>query len=280
MKSAENIYIKTKDFLLTGEEFSLIENKERDLLKTIPVPKNLAHYYQSENYISHTDSKKSFFDKAYQFVKNISQNQKVSLIKKLNKGEGALLDIGSGTGDFLVAAKNKNWKVQGVEPDQKARQLAEEKGVHVEELLQNVHQENFDVITLWHVLEHVQDLETHILEIKKRLKPGGTLIVAVPNYKSKDAKHYKHFWAAFDVPRHLWHFSKTSIRRIFENHNFQLIKTKPMWFDAFYVSLLSEKYKTGKVNWFKAVWHGSRSNLSGIFTKEYSSHIYVLKNLK
>ncbi len=277
MKSTVNSYIKTKDFLLSGEEFTLVANEEKDLLKTIPVPENVSDYYKSENYISHTDSNKSFFDKAYQLVKKVSLSQKESLIKKLNKGEGLLLDIGSGTGDFLVYAKSKNWNVQGVEPGEKARQLSEKKGIIVNEFLQDVEEMQFDVITLWHVLEHVEDYDAYILEIKKRLKPGGTLIVAVPNFKSNDALHYKEHWAAFDVPRHLWHFSKNSIERIFTPHHFKLIQTKPMWFDAFYVSLLSEKYKTGKANWIKAIWHGTHSNLSGIFTKEYSSHIYILK---
>lgn len=263
--------------MLSGEEFTLIENEEKDLLKTAPVPKNLVEYYQSENYISHTDSSKSLFDKAYQFVKKVSLSQKTSLIKNLNQGEGSLLDIGSGTGDFLVYAKSKHWNVQGVEPGEKARQLSEKKGIVANEFLQDVEEKYFDIITLWHVLEHVEDFESYILEIKKRLKPDGALIVAVPNFKSKDALHYKQFWAAFDVPRHLWHFSKSAIERIFTPHHFKLIQIKPMWFDAFYVSLLSEKYKTGKSNWIKAIWQGSLSNLSGIFTKEYSSHIYVLR---
>lgn len=277
MKSSEIIYIKTKDFLVSGEEFALVENKEKDLLKTIPVPEKVLDYYQSENYISHTDSNKSLFDKAYQFVKKVTLSQKLSLINKLNKGEGALLDIGSGTGDFLAYAKSKKWSAQGVEPGEKARQLSEKKGVFVNEFLQDVEEKYFDVITLWHVLEHVENYEAYIEEIRKRLKPDGSLLVAVPNFKSKDARHYKQHWAAFDVPRHLWHFSKSSIERIFILHDFKLIQTKPMWFDAFYVSMLSEKYKTGKSNWIKAIWHGSLSNLSGIFTKEYSSHIYVLR---
>lgn len=277
MKSKEKFYIKTKDFLLSGEEFTLVENTERDLLQTIPVPENLSDYYQSENYISHTDSNKTLFDKAYQLVKKIALSQKLSLVKKMNKGEGSVMDIGSGTGDFLAFAKNKNWNVLGVEPVEKARQLSEKKGIVVNEYLHEVEDKNFDVITLWHVLEHVEDIEAYILEIKRRLKPGGTLIVAVPNFKSKDALHYKEHWAAFDVPRHLWHFSESSIKRIFLKYQFKLIQTKPMWFDAFYVSLLSEKYKTGNANWIKAIWYGSLSNLSGIFTKEYSSHIYILK---
>jgi len=136
----------------------------------------------------------------------------------------------------------------------------------------------FDIITLWHVLEHVSDLDAQIKELKRLLKPKGYLIIAVPNYKSYDADHYKTFWAAYDVPRHLWHFSKNAIQSIFGKFNFILEKTLPMKFDSFYVSLLSEKYKTGKMNYLKAFRIGLRSNIKAKRTGEYSSLIYVLRN--
>ncbi len=279
LNSSKKKHLKIKDYLVSGEEFTLVENEFGDLLQTKPVPEieKLPEYYKSEKYISHTDTKKSFTEKVYHFVKGIALKQKVSLISSLNKGSGKLLDIGSGTGDFLVTAKENNWDVFGIEPNQDARILSEKKGVKVLKDLNEVSETNFDVITLWHVLEHVPDLENYIQQISSRLKPTGTLIVAVPNFKSKDAKHYNEFWAAYDVPRHLWHFSKTGIERLFSKHDFQLIKTKPMWFDAFYVSLLSEKYKTGKSNWVKAIFMGLYSNFSGLSTKEYSSHIYIIK---
>lgn len=282
LNSSKKIILKVKDHLVSGEEFTLVENEFEDLLQTIPAPEleKLPDYYKSEKYISHTDTKKSFIEKVYHSVKAISLKQKVSLITSLNKSAGKLLDIGSGTGDFLVTAKEKNWEVFGVEPSHDARALSEQKGVKVSTELKEITETNFDVITLWHVLEHVPDLENYIQEIATRLKSTGTLIVAVPNFKSKDAKHYKEFWAAYDVPRHLWHFSKPGIKRLFSKHDFQLIKTKPMWFDAFYVSLLSEKYKTGKSNWFKAIFIGALSNLAALATKECSSHIYVLKKNK
>ncbi len=279
LNSTKITHIKTKDFLVSGETFTLVKNEFGDLLQTTPVPdlNKLPEYYKSENYISHTDTKKSFTEKVYHFVKGIALKQKVSLITKLNQSSGKLLDIGSGTGDFLATAKQKNWTVFGVEPSKDARALSEKKGIYVSEELTGIDEMEFDVITLWHVLEHVPDLENYIQEISKRLKSSGTLIVAVPNFKSQDAKHYKEFWAAYDVPRHLWHFSRPGIERLFSNHYFKLIKTKPMWFDAFYVSLLSEKYKTGKSNWINAIVMGLKSNLSGMNTKEYSSHIYILK---
>lgn len=284
MKINSKIYLKTKDFLVSGEEFSLLYDEDFDMLVTHPQPENeqLSAYYKSEFYISHTDSRTSFTDRIYQLVKNFALRGKIRLIEKQNKGTRfpltrKLLDIGCGTGDFLVKAKQKEWQVFGVEPNEQARELSKLKGIFVEEKLQNIQEGNFDVITLWHVLEHLPDLEAQIEIISQKLKPNGTLVVAVPNFKSFDAKHYKTYWAAYDVPRHLWHFSKEAVKRIFSKHRFELVKTKPMWFDAFYVSLLSEKYKTGKSNFFKAFWVGLRSNFSGMVSKEYSSHIYILK---
>lgn len=279
MNPLNNLYIRTKDFLVSGEEFNLVANSKKDFLETTPKPnqEELPKYYKSEAYISHTDTKNDFFDKVYHTVKGVALKQKLALIFKENKGVGKLLDIGCGTGEFLRTAKQKKWDVYGVEPNEDARILSEKKGVTVLKELQEVTQKNFDVITLWHVLEHVPDLETYILQISKLLKPSGTLIVAVPNFKSWDAKHYQNFWAAYDVPRHLWHFSKTSIKTLFSQYQFRVVKIKPMLFDAFYVSLLSEKYKIGKNNWGKAIYFGCCSNISGMFTKEFSSHIYVLK---
>ena len=135
----------------------------------------------------------------------------------------------------------------------------------------------YQVITLWHVLEHLPELKENIGRLASLLKEEGTLIVAVPNYKSFDAKYYNAYWAAYDVPRHLWHFSRHSIQRLFQEHNLEVVETRPMWFDAFYVSLLSETYKKSKAKWIKAFFIGLWSNLRGLVTKEYSSHIYILK---
>ncbi|MCY1240886.1 Methyltransferase domain protein [compost metagenome] len=133
---------------------------------------------------------------------------------------------------------------------------------------------------MWHVLEHVPNLEDQIKELKRLLKPNGSIIIAVPNFKSYDANHYKEFWAAYDVPRHLWHFSKTAIHKLFQKENIELVKILPMKFDSFYVSLLSEKYKTGKMNFVKAFFVGLKSNWKAKRNFEYSSHIYVLKSAK
>ena len=270
-------YLKTKDYSISQEDFQLLLNEELDMLVTSPQPENLEKYYKSETYISHTDSKKTLIDKLYQIVKRYSLKKKVSLLNSFLTSEKTLLDIGAGTGDFLVAAKKQDWKAQGIEPNSFARNKANEKGVVLFTDLKEVANKKFDVITLWHVLEHLPDLENQIKTIVSLLKEKGTLVIAVPNFKSYDANYYGNFWAAFDVPRHLWHFSRNSIERIFANHKMQLLKTKPMLFDSFYVSLLSEKYKSGKQNFIRAFWIGLKSNIRANRSKEYASHIYILK---
>ena len=240
--------------------------------------RKLPSYYESEDYISHTDSKRTLFEKLYHLVKTNALKNKVALITKENPKKGSLLDIGAGTGDFLTQAKNAGWNCVGIEPNEKAKNISISKGVSFTNTLEELENNSFDVITMWHVLEHVPDLEYQIKTLKRLLKPNGTIIIAVPNFKSFDANHYKSFWAAYDVPRHLWHFSKISIQKLFSKESLQLKKVKPMWFDSFYVCLLSEKYKTGKMNFIKGFFYGFLSNCSGIFKKEFSSHIYVIKN--
>ncbi|WP_348718293.1 class I SAM-dependent methyltransferase [Tenacibaculum sp. 190130A14a] len=265
------------DYTVSKESYEVMYNQTYDLLVTSPVPSNLDKYYQSELYISHTDSKKTLFDKIYQLVKNYSLKKKLKLINSFNTQEKDILDIGAGTGDFLKTCVNDNWNITGVEPSKKARTIALEKDINLEEKLTDIENKKFDVITLWHVLEHVPNLFEYIEVLKELLKPNGKLIIAVPNYKSYDAIYYKEHWAAFDVPRHLWHFSKKSIQKIFSQYGFQLENILPMKFDSYYVSLLSEKYKTGKSNPIKAFYLGFKSNLKAKKTKEYSSHIYILK---
>ncbi|MFD2588061.1 class I SAM-dependent methyltransferase [Croceitalea marina] len=270
-------YLKTKDYSVSQEEFELRHDEERDMLVTFPEPKDLEKYYESEAYISHTDSKKTLVDKLYQIVKSYSLKKKVSLLNSFNSSEKTLLDIGAGTGDFLVVAKNHGWQIEGVEPNTNARARAKEKGIHLHSNLEQLKSKSFEVITLWHVLEHLPNLEKQIKDIVSFLDENGTMVIAVPNFKSYDAKYYGNFWAAFDVPRHLWHFSKKSIEQLFKPHGLQLIESKPMLFDSFYVSLLSEKYKSGRQRMIKAFWIGLKSNLKANGSKEYSSHIYILK---
>lgn len=273
-------FLKVKDYSVSQETFDLYYDETLDMMITHPQPglDVLGKYYESADYISHTDSKRSIFEKAYHFVKGIALKNKLNLINTYQPSKGLILDIGAGTGEFLSVAQNDGWKTIGVEPSEKAKGIAKSKGVAFVENTAELENYSCDVISMWHVLEHVPDLDAQIKELKRLLKPNGTLIVAVPNFKSFDANHYGKFWAAYDVPIHFWHFSKTAIEKLFAKENLKLEKVLPMKFDSFYVSLLSEKYKTGKMNYFKAVWIGLQSNWKARQKMEYSSHIYILKN--
>ncbi|MDH6602265.1 2-polyprenyl-3-methyl-5-hydroxy-6-metoxy-1,4-benzoquinol methylase [Myroides gitamensis] len=271
-------FLAVKDYTVSQEIFSLYYNRAYDLLLTDPIPPKeiLGNYYQSENYISHTDGKRNLFERLYQGVKKIALRKKVDLLFKQNNTVGSLLDIGCGTGDFLVEAKKRGWTTTGFEPNDKASELATKKGITIAKQLSDLPDHSFDVITLWHVLEHIPNLEEQIIALRRLLKPEGKLILAVPNYKSYDAMHYKEYWAAFDVPRHIWHFSQKSIATIFAQFDFKVDELQPMLFDSFYVSLLSEEYKNGKKNWIKAFFVGLRSNVEARNSMEYSSLIYCL----
>ena len=280
MSFQNNIFFqKVRDYSVSKEIFELHHNPEYDLLITFPKPSldKLPSYYESEDYISHTDGKRSLFERMYHLIKNIALKNKLKLIN-VQSTKGRLLDIGAGTGDFLVVAKNDGWQTSGVEPSEKAKTIAINKGVNFVANISDLEDHSFDVITMWHVLEHVPNLDEYIIDLKRLLKPNGTILIAVPNFKSFDANYYGRFWAAFDVPRHIWHFSKTAIEKLFAEKKMKLVEVLPMKFDSFYVSLLSEKYKTGKMNFIKAFFVGLKSNTSGKQTKEYSSHIYVIKN--
>ncbi|MGK0412955.1 MAG: 2-polyprenyl-3-methyl-5-hydroxy-6-metoxy-1,4-benzoquinol methylase [Polaribacter sp.] len=270
-------FLDCKDYTVSSEIYQIKKNVIFDMLVTLPVPKNLAAYYKSENYISHTDSNKSLLDKVYQAVKNITLKRKLKLINSFTTSSKNILDVGAGTGDFLSVCKNNSWNVFGTEPSLDARNIAEQKGIILNEDLSEVQNQKFDVITLWHVLEHVGNLQEYILALHTLLSENGRLLIAVPNFKSDDSKYYKEHWAAFDVPRHLWHFSQTAISKLFSEVNMVVTKTIPMKFDAYYVALLSEKYKTGKMNPIQSFYRGCISNWRAKKTNEYSSLIYVLK---
>ncbi|MEY8849475.1 class I SAM-dependent methyltransferase [Psychroserpens sp. XS_ASV72] len=275
-------YLTVKDYSVSGELFQLLYNEELDLLETSPRPssEDLGKYYNTEDYISHTDSKRNLFEKVYHLVRATTLKRKRKLINSFKTEEKKLLDVGCGTGDFLSLCKQNEWQVVGIEPNVDARNIANQKvnsNIYDIDRLEAFEQNSFDVITLWHVLEHLPNLEAHLLIFKRLLKPNGKLVIAVPNYKSFDAAYYKEFWAAYDVPRHLWHFSKKSINKLVSKEGLVVEKILPMKYDAFYVSLLSEKYKKGFMNPLKAFWIGLRSNLKARGSGEYSSLIYIIK---
>jgi 2-polyprenyl-3-methyl-5-hydroxy-6-metoxy-1,4-benzoquinol methylase len=274
----QELFMNSIDYSVSKEAFSIVCCKSCGFHFTSPIPDeaSIGSYYKSESYVSHSSSKKGVINRIYHWVRWYSLRRKVSLINSLSK-EKSVLDIGAGTGHFLKQAKKAGWKVTGLEPDSDARNLA--KSVNDVDLLDqqslySLENESFDVITMWHVLEHVYHLKKDVLRITELLKPEGTLVVAVPNMDSYDAKHYKEYWAAFDLPIHLYHFTQKDIISLFDRYSFELVETRPMIFDAFYVSMLSEKYRNG--NMLKGVMTGLKSNWRA---KEatYSSQIYILR---
>lgn len=264
-----------------GELFSIKECEGCKFWVTSPRPDNdeLGKYYDPENYISHSNSSKTLMDKAYQVVRNYSLKKKVKLINRINAGTGKLLDYGAGTGHFLLAAKNSGWEVQGVEVSEDARKVALEEnklGLMAPENLV-VEKSSFSVITLWHVLEHLPNLNDQLQKFYDCLDQNGKLVIAVPNHESSDSKHYKSRWAALDVPLHLWHFKKSNMKTLAEKHGFRIKEIINMPFDSFYVSLLSENIDSKNGSVVKAVWNGLQSNLKGNSDKNMSSLIYILQ---
>lgn len=247
----------------------------------VPDAQGILPYYQSETYISHTNTSKGLINGLYQFIRRITTRRKRKLIRRYTgKRRGDLLDLGSGTGNFARAMKVAGWKVTGLEPDREARAIARQlNDIELDDIerFYEMHAASFDAITLWHVLEHVHELHPYVQQLKKLLKPDGRLFIAVPNYRSKDAAVYGEYWAAYDVPRHLYHFSPASMEFLLRQNGLRLEKVKPMWYDSFYISLLSSKYKHGKANLFTAGWNGLTSNFNALRdTRRCSSVIYIV----
>ncbi|MBL7932104.1 MAG: class I SAM-dependent methyltransferase [Bacteroidia bacterium] len=276
-------FITCKDYTVSKENFQIASCTSCGFKFTNPIPdiSKLGDYYKSEDYISHSNTKQGIISKLYHAVRNYTLKGKLKLISEY-VSRGTLLDYGCGTGMFLKVCQDAGWKVQGMEPDAGARRIASEMKVKTyadkSELAPVLGERSVDIITLWHVLEHVTDLEDTLTFFKSRLSKNGALMIAVPNHNSFDAKHYKEFWAAYDVPRHLYHFEPKTISKLLAQHGFVLEKIVPMKFDSFYVSMLSEKYKTGSIRYLNAFINGLKSNLKAGSEMNYSSIIYVFRH--
>lgn len=276
-------FLVCKDYTVSQESFNIVSCKSCGFKFTNPRPDNsvLGSYYKAESYVSHTNSKKGIVNKLYHAVRNYTLKSKIKLVSSY-VSRGTMLDYGCGTGMFLNVCKNDGWETYGMEPDDNARKMSIEKGLDVfsdkDKVSNRIADKKFNAITLWHVLEHVTDMEATLSFFKSKLNNDGVLIIAVPNHVSYDAQYYKAFWAAYDVPRHLHHFDINSMTSLVEKAGFRFQESKPMKFDSFYVSMLSEKYKTGSVNLVKAFLVGLTSNLKAKDTHSYSSTIYIFKH--
>lgn len=272
-----------KDNTVSQEFFEIYHcsNCQARFTQDPPAESGIGQYYKSEEYISHTDTSKGLINRLYRYVRNYSLNQKKALVQKATGLKtGNLLDVGSGTGHFVATMKKAGWNSQGLEPDDDARNVALKQ--HSIELLPTsklfeLPPGTFHAITLWHVLEHVHELKKYMQAFKKLLAENGKLFIAVPNYTSYDAAVYKQYWAAYDVPRHLYHFTPPTMQILMKELELKIVELKPMWFDSFYVSLLSSKYKNGQAKWLGAFWTGLVSNLKAMNNvKKCSSVIYVI----
>lgn len=297
-QGASKPFLACVDYTVSRETFQVVQCGTCGFRFTSPRPdeKEIGKYYQAEEYISHSDTSKGLVNKLYLMVRNYTIGKKVKLINKLqtqspkSKAQRSILDIGCGTGEFLNACQENDWAVTGIEPSEIARKNAKEKfNLSLYKSLQALPMkgtatgseyssgaELFNVVTLWHVLEHVHQLDKTISQINNLLLNEGVLIIAVPNCDSWDARKYGVHWAAWDVPRHLYHFTKKDIETLFKRYGFKLSETLPMKFDSFYVSLLSEKYKTGKPNLIPGFLNGWNSNHAA-GKNGFSSQIYILK---
>jgi len=278
-------FLKVKDHSVSKEDFTLVECESCEFKFTNPRPSvtEIGKYYQSEDYVSHNDSNKGFINGIYQLVKKYTLLKKLNLVIQISgKKTGKILDYGCGTGDFIKILHDVKWKVNGLEPDEGARKLAqnkvgEEKITDLSKL--NSLDNDYDIVTCWHVVEHIHELNTSLVKLIAALNSKGKLLIAVPNITSYDSIHYKEFWAALDVPRHLYHFRPLDIENLAKKHGLELERTLPMVFDSFYVSMLSEKYKAGSI--VKAFWIGLISNIKAASkgNNSYSSQIYILKKI-
>lgn len=275
--------LSVKDFTVSGETFPVAACAVCTLRFTQNVPDaaSIGPYYKSEDYISHTNTSKGLINGLYQFVRRRTLKAKRKLVQKTTGlSRGRLLDVGSGVGSFASEMKQNGWDVTGLEPDEDARAVAKkEYGLDLQPIdqLYALPPNSFDAITLWHVMEHVHDLQRYVQQLRTLLKENGKLFIAVPNYTAKDADIYKEYWAAWDVPRHLYHFSPLSVQKLMESNGLKIDRYKPMWYDSFYICLLSSKYKNGKSNLIAAFFNGLRSNMKAMGdVKRCSSVIYII----
>lgn len=277
-------FLTCTDFFVSGEKFSIKKCNSCGfkITENIQDEENIGRYYQSEEYISHSNTAKGLVNSVYHVVRKYMLGRKRRLVEKATSLKtGQILDIGTGTGFFLNEMKENGWQVTGTEKSSDARDFAKKEfnldNLPSEELFK-FKENSFGVITLWHVLEHIHMINENMETFHRLLKEKGKLIIAVPNHNSFDAKHYREFWAAYDVPRHIWHFSPRQMKRLGEKHGFKLASLHTMPFDSFYVAMLSEKYKKSKLSLFKGIFYGKISWLKSIFEPERcSSVIYVFE---
>lgn len=279
--------MKVKDHFFSQEEFELRKTNISGILKTYPIPKDINKYYESKKYISHNQDNKNFKEKIYKILQKFNLKYKSKILKKaLNYNKYTLpsskivLDYGCGSGDFIKFISN-DYITLGFEPNKNAKNISQQKNKKTIFInnLKEIENQSLDSITLWHAFEHIENIREILYIFHSKLKPEGKLIIAVPNHTSYDAKHYKEFWAAYDIPRHIWHFSKKGMIKLINSKSWKIEQIKPLLLDSFYISILSEKYKKNILFLFYGLLHGAISNIKARKTGEFSSLIYIIKKI-
>ena len=272
----------TQDYLVSGETFSIRWDESKGYASTHPQPAadKLGSYYESAAYLSHNESQQSVVGLLYRMVRKYMFRIKHKMFKKWLPANSSILDYGCGTGGFLEYTSSKAYASFGAETNTYARDQAIRKGLTVVSSWEQLPQEKFNLISLWHVLEHVSDLDQCIQEIQKRLNTNDILLIAVPNLNAFDVIYYAEFWAAYDVPRHLWHFSQRGIKQLIEPCGFELIAQHPLILDALYIAYVSEKHKGSRFALLKGIFRGLQSNWKAKKTGEYSSLVYLFRKAK
>ena len=278
-KAQINLWLK--DEFLTKKDFHICECLNCGLLYTMPRPskEKIGAYYKSDEYYSHQENKKGFVPRLYEAIKKINLKHKFRLASR-DLPVGKLLDIGCGVGDFLHVAENKGWQCTGVEPSEEAREIARQRikgDLLYSEDLEQLPDQSFDLITMWHVLEHVDDLKWQVAQLQRLIKPNGRIVIAVPNYRSYDGRFYNAYWAAYDVPRHLNHFNKTVLTKLFKTSGLSLVSMDKLVWDAYYISFMSEQYKHHFMPLVRGVFRGLVSNAKARRSGEWSSLVYVFR---
>lgn len=280
-------YMDASDHLVSRQVFSMQRCKQCGFVFTNPRPdpEEIGAYYQSGQYTSHSEKATNLLESIYVRVRSQMVKRKAGMVKRFLQKGANILDIGCGTGHFLQALQVAGYRVMGVEPGEKAAQLASEKGIKVVRSMTDVmvdHHPGFDLISMWHVLEHVHNLQEHLQQCQQMLKPGGILVVAVPMCNSFDASFYKQHWAAYDLPRHLWHFTPDTLKLVVQKSGMQQIRLRRMPLDAFYIAMLSEQYKKSlckPLAFARAMLIGMWSNAAAMLTKKpASSQVFVFRN--
>ena len=270
--------MKVIDHFLTQEEFEIKETSIAGVFKTHPIPVDIDKYYDSTDYISHHQDSGSLKEKLYKLLQNFNLKYKQNILLDFVGKDKKILDYGCGAGEFVKYIEN-DFETLGFEPSESARKYALEK-VRKTKIINNlnfIESHSLDAITLWHVFEHVENQKEMLDLFYDKLKNKGLLIIAVPNPTSYDALKYREFWAAYDVPRHVYHFSKSGMEKLMNTDNWKVEKIKPLLLDSFYISMLSEKYKKSSLFWLKGLIFGLISNFKASKTGEYSSLIYIIE---